>query len=181
MQGGVLSRANPNLILSSKSLVVRKCWWNERANFGVQQRASMVTKYTRSHVNQQHPLMSIGQVQHLDLDPTPYTPHFYSIIQTCTPQLLYPKIFPPIFTQDILLEVLNCSRLTKDWPDNSPPKAINLNQGFNFEQDVWVPRILNVLHYPNMSLRSSMPNFMPWITSLLSQLLKCLEINCIRS
>ena len=37
MQGDVLSRANPSLILSSKSLVLRKVDENERANFGVQQ------------------------------------------------------------------------------------------------------------------------------------------------
>ena len=30
-------------------------------------------------------------------------------------KLLYHKIFPPIFTQDMPLQVLNCSRMTKDW------------------------------------------------------------------
>ena len=37
MQGGVLSRVNPNWSLSSKGLVMRKCWGNGRENFGVQQ------------------------------------------------------------------------------------------------------------------------------------------------
>ena len=93
-----------------------------------------------------------------------------------------PKFSLPFFTQNMFLEILNCSRSTKNWPDNSPPKAMNPQLGFQFFiKMVELQRILNLLHYPNMSWRSSMPNFMPWTTSLLIQLLKCLEINYTRS
>ena len=50
-----------------------------------------------------------------------------------------------------------------------------------FKTNFGLKRLQMIYMVPNMSSRISMPSFMPCTTSLLSQLLRCLEINYIRS
>ena len=55
-------------------------------------------------------------------------------------QLLYPKIFPPIFLKTFQEISSSCSRKPKGWPDKPSPKIVYLKLGFHVASRYLIPR-----------------------------------------
>ena len=96
-------------------------------------------------------------------------------------KLLYPKIFPLIFLNTFQVRSSNCSRKSKGWLDKLSPKTVYPKLGFHIASKSLSPSDPSAHQCPNMFSRSSMSSFKPCRGSLLSQLLKCLKINYVRS